>query len=241
MNAIHRGLVGIVCGMGVLVYPGFSRAAGAPLPGPAVVELFTSEGCDSCPPAEAVLGALAGRPDVIALAFHVTYWDSAAWRDRFGFGGAVERQDRYVRRLGLRSAYTPQGVINGSLDVLGSDAQRIRLAVEGPGRPQRLELARETSGLVVRLPEFPAGCPCEVRLLGVRASAETAVLGGENGGKTLKEYRIVRSASVVSAWDGRAAERSLSLEGLPTDATSVVVLVERPSDGVIVAAGEVAL
>lgn len=75
-------------------------------PRPAVVELFTSEGCNSCPPAEAYVGELAGRPDVLALAFHVDYWDDLGWRDRFGLSQAVERQRNYARTLRLGSVYT---------------------------------------------------------------------------------------------------------------------------------------
>src|ERR1700761_1077616 len=82
-------------------------------PRPAVVELFTSEGCNSCPPAEAYVGELASRPDVLALAFHVDYWDDLGWRDRFGLGQAVERQRNYARSLRLSSVYTPEVVIDG--------------------------------------------------------------------------------------------------------------------------------
>ena len=81
-------------------------------PRPAVVELFTSEGCNSCPPAEAYVGELAGRRDVLALAFHVDYWDDLGWRDRFGLSQAVVRQSNYSRTLRLRSVYTPQVVVD---------------------------------------------------------------------------------------------------------------------------------
>src|ERR1700726_1474983 len=88
---------------------------------PAVVELFTSEGCSSCPPAEAYLGELAERRDVIALAFHVDYWDDLGWRDRFGLTEAVQRQNAYAKTLRRSSAYTPQVVIDGQADYVGGD------------------------------------------------------------------------------------------------------------------------
>src|SRR5215472_15938734 len=100
-----------------LAFPKLSEAQ----PRPAVVELFTSEGCSSCPPADAYLGELAGRPDVLALAFHVDYWDDLGWRDRFGLSQAVERQRNYARSLRLGSVYTPQVVVDGSTDYVGSN------------------------------------------------------------------------------------------------------------------------
>ena len=90
-------------------------------PRPAVVELFTSEGCNSCPPAEAYVGELAGRSDVLALAFHVDYWDDLGWRDRFGLSQSVERQRSYARSLRLSSVYTPEIVIDGRADYVGSN------------------------------------------------------------------------------------------------------------------------
>jgi hypothetical protein len=178
-----------------------SLAAGpVEAPGPAVVELFTSEGCSSCPPAEAVLGALSRRIDVITLAYHVTYWDNAAWQDRFGRPDAVDRQARYVRALGLPSAYTPQAVVNGRFSELGSDAAGIGRAL---------------------------------------AEADTAVAGGENGGRKLREFSIVRSFADLGSWDGAAVEQFVSRSGVPADAPTMVLLVERQRDMSIVAAGQV--
>jgi hypothetical protein len=208
---------------------------------PAVVELFTSEGCSSCPPAEAVLGSLASQPDVIALAFHVTYWDSGSWRDAFAQAQADTRQASYVRSLHLASAYTPQVVVNGTLDVLGSSAPRIEQAIARLSRPARVSGQRIDAAWVVGLAASPAACPCTLRLIGVRSVAETVVHGGENAGRALREYRIVRSVVVVGTWDGGASQRPIPLSGVPRDATSVVILAERQRDGSIVAAGEMAL
>src|ERR1700756_3357842 len=99
-------------------------------PRPAVVELFTSEGCNSCPPAEAYVGELAGRPDVLALAFHVDYWDDLGWRDRFGLSQSVERQRTYARSLRLFGVYTPQVVIDGRADYVGSTRSAIERALK---------------------------------------------------------------------------------------------------------------
>src|ERR1700761_7736517 len=98
-------------------------------PRPAVVELFTSEGCNSCPPAEAYVGELANRPEVLALAFHVDYWDDLGWRDRFGLTQAVERQRNYSRALRWGNVYPPQVVVDGTTDYVGSDRGPIERAL----------------------------------------------------------------------------------------------------------------
>jgi hypothetical protein len=216
-------------------------AGGAAVPGPAVVELYTSEGCSSCPPAEAVLGTVSLRPEVIALAFHVTYWDSAAWRDRFGRPDAADRQARYVRALGLPSAYTPQAVVNGSVDEVGSDAAAIARSITNAPRPAQIVAHIDAHGLAARLPALPSQCPCTLRLIGTLARAETAVAGGENDGRRVREFSIVRSIENAGGWNGAAAERVVSLSGVPADASTIVLLAERNRDMSIVAAGQVAI
>jgi hypothetical protein len=205
--------------------------------GPAVVELFTSQGCSSCPPAELVLGSIARRPEVVALAFHVTYWDSSAWRDRFGRPDADTRQAHYVRALGLSSAYTPQAVINGRWNVLGSDAQAIERALASAARPAAVAVTLNGAAATVTLPPLTAACPCTLALVGTRASADTAIAGGENGGRKLREYSIVRSFEEMGSWDGAAATRLLSRSSVPVDAGTVIVLAARQRDRAIVAVG----
>jgi hypothetical protein len=219
---------------------GLSLASGRAMAvGPAVVELFTSEGCSSCPPAEVILGSIAQRPDVVTLAFHVTYWDSSAWRDRFGRRDATLRQAQYVDSLRLSSAYTPQVVVNGRINVLGSDAQAIERMMARLERPAALSVALEGTTATVTLPSLPTECPCTLELVSTRAVADTAVAGGENGGRKLREYSIVRSFEAVGAWDGMATTRQLSRSRIPTDASTVVVLATRQRDRGIVAVGRV--
>src|SRR5271154_5041503 len=90
-------------------------------PRPAVLELFTSEGCSSCPPAEELVAQLAQRPDVLPLSFHVDYWNDLGWRDRFTFSQATPRQRAYAANLRRDSVYTPQAIIDGTADYVGSD------------------------------------------------------------------------------------------------------------------------
>src|SRR5580698_10240525 len=99
---------------------------------PAVLELFTSEGCSSCPPAERIVNELAQRPDVLALSFHVDYWDDLGWRDHYSLAGATARQRGYARALHRSGVYTPQAVIDGSQDIVGSQRGVLIEAVSAP-------------------------------------------------------------------------------------------------------------
>jgi hypothetical protein len=111
-----------VLGLAVLVGSAADlRAQTIPSHGPAVVELYTSQGCSSCPPADRVLGELSMMPNVIALALHVDCWDNIGWRDHYSIPNAVERQHRYVEALGLSSAFTPQAIVDGRSSFVGSD------------------------------------------------------------------------------------------------------------------------
>src|SRR5271167_1386568 len=120
-------------------------------PRPAVVELFTSEGCSSCPPAEAYVGELAQRPDVLALSFHVDYWDDLGWRDRFDIPEATPRQRRYAQALSLSSVYTPQIVVDGYQDFVGSDRRKIGRSLSTPRTGIPVSIAVNESTVTVDL------------------------------------------------------------------------------------------
>src|SRR5579863_449187 len=109
---------------------GLMAAAGAETR-PVVLELFTSQGCSSCPPAEVIVNELAQRPNVLPLSFHVDYWDDLGWRDRYSLASATERQRVYARTLRRSSVYTPQAVIDGSRDIVGSQRTAVMEAVAG--------------------------------------------------------------------------------------------------------------
>ena len=214
---------------------------------PTVVELYTSQGCSSCPPADALLGELAKRSDILALAFHVDYWDDLGWRDRFDLPVSAQRQSRYARHLGVASVYTPQMVIDGSVDALGSDRQRLTqlLSVPRDGIAVHAtvsgdELAVSVDAVAAAL-KFDVSQPYDVALVSYLRNAETAIGRGENSGRLLKEFNVVRSMSTLGNWQGAAGEWHVKLKSLPADATNVAVLVQQSNFGAIVGAVSAAL
>jgi hypothetical protein len=188
---------------------------------PAVIELFTSQGCSSCPPAEAYVGKLSARPDVIALAFHVNYWDNLGWRDRFALTEAVDRQNVYARNLRRSSVYTPQLVVDGLDDSAGSNA---KLAAAADAVPVLVTMAdRDLQVEIGTNAHFTAG---DVILVSYLRHAVSQVARGENAGRKLEEFNIVRSIRKLGQWRGDSARFSVSVASLPADATDVAVLVQ---------------
>jgi hypothetical protein len=164
--------------------------------GPTVLELFTSQGCSSCPPADALLGSLSGEPGVIALAWHVDYWNGPGWHDPYADAAWTARQRRYAMRLG-EEVFTPALVVNGATMVVGSDPDAVHAAIKtAPALPVIVPLRRDGASVRAAL-ELPAGATL-LRVLYLPQAA-TGVRGGENAGRRLTEYRIVRDAAPVSS------------------------------------------
>ncbi len=206
-----------------------------------MVELFTSEGCSSCPPAEAYVGELAQRADVLALTFHVDYWDDLGWRDRFALPEAVQRQRTYAKVLGLSSVYTPQVVIDGHEDCVGSDRNSIgRSLMQKRGGVAVAVSVREDEVLVdLRAQENVAAS--DIVLVAYRRTAVSPIGRGENAGRTVKEYNIVRAFHSLGRWDGRARQYRSRVDALPVDATDVAVLVQPLGQAPIIGAAAAAL
>ncbi len=201
---------------------------------PLVIELFTAQGCSSCPPADAYLGQLSERPDVLALAFHVDYWDSSGWRDRFELHQGVERQNAYVRNFHRPSAFTPQFVIDGRKDAM--DTSSIVQALQEPRDAVPVTLAVREGQVVVDVGEKQGQRSSDVVLVAFLRHAVSNVGRGENAGKTLEEFNIVRSIRTLGEWKGMAENYKVSVSSLPSDATDVAVLVQSRGEGPIVGA-----
>jgi hypothetical protein len=169
----------------------------------AVVELFTSEGCSSCPPADDVLGELAeeasrdGRP-VYTLAFHVDYWDKIGWRDPYSAAWATQYQNAYVAALQAQGLYTPQMVVNGREEFIGSHAAQARASIErarSKASSQQLQVRarHEPERVVVHYDLSAVPADSVVRVALVDEEATTDVLSGENAGRRLRHVHVVRA------------------------------------------------
>jgi hypothetical protein len=197
------------------------------------VELFTSQGCSSCPPADAFLTGLAHqRRDVLPLAFHVTYWDSLGWKDPYSLDTATTRQRDYARHLGDGGVYTPQMVVDGAVGFVGSDRRQGLSAIAGAARkPVSVSIAREGSNLLVQV--GGGNGTARVLLVGFDPAHETQIGRGENGGRKLLESNIVRSLTPIATWTGSA----VTLRPAPQAGDGFAVLLQA-GDGHIIGAAQ---
>jgi hypothetical protein len=207
---------------------------------PVVVELFTSQGCSSCPPADHFLGELAQRSDVLALAFHVDYWNYIGWTDPFASKLATQRQRDYSQQLALRYVYTPQMVINGVAEGVGAEPDTImpliKAAAADPAPRAVTALARTGDGrLAVHIAAGRTSEAALVWLVGFDRVDTTSVLRGENEGRTLTDYHVVRSFREIGTWTGAALDLDVAANAASGDG-SVAVLVQLHGTGRIIGA-----
>ena len=206
---------------------------------PVVVELFTSQGCNSCPPADAFLGELAQRRNLVALAFHVDYWNYIGWQDPFSSPEATERQRNYAQSLGLSSVYTPQIVVDGTFDAVGSDRAKVNQAIAAASQRQRLSIEIATgpaSGWLVTIPAGEAAQPATVWLALYDRQHSTSVRRGENAGKILTDYNIVREFRAIGRWDGAKLDLPLDLGATDLAERGFAVIVQAATAGPILGA-----
>ena len=203
---------------------------------PVVLELFTSQGCSSCPPADAYLGQLSTRPDVIALAFHVDYWDDLGWRDRFALHQSVERQDVYARNLHRPTVYTPELVIDGRFDAIGADSRAVANALHESRSNVPLTVYLRNGALFIDINAQPQSITCDVWLVPYLRHARSAIGRGENAGRNLEEFNIVREVRALGVWNGAAQAFTVAVSSLPADSTDVAVLVQPKGQGPIIGA-----
>ena len=206
-----------------------------------VVELFTSQGCSSCPPADALLGELAeSRADVLPLALHVDYWDYIGWKDEFADPKYTLRQKGYARANGDRTIYTPQMIVGGVDHVVGYKPMKLGMMIEKhlDQRPAVTLDLRRSGNAVTVLARAQSAQPTGllVQLVRYTPKRTVSIRRGENAGHTLSYHNIVEQFDIVGRWDGKGAYRQnlkLSGEG------KFAVLVQRGTDGPIVAAARV--
>ncbi len=210
-----------------------------------VVELFTSQGCPLCPTADAFLGELTKRDDVLALSFHVGYWDYIGWADPFAKPSYTKRQENYLGRFGLPYVFTPQTVIDGRMQASGNRQDSILRYIKEAGEVERgridVELTRISASQVrIRIPMTEAVYrgEAEIILLRYDEKTETLVTQGENAGKTLLNYNVVRVMRPIADWNGEAIDMVQRLAELdsPGGDFCAVIIQERAQGRILGAA-----
>ena len=207
---------------------------------PVVVELYTSQGCSSCPPADEIFHALSDRDDVIALALHVDYWDYIGWKDEFADPRNAERQRAYATVAGRRSIYTPEMIVNGTTDIVGAKPMQLSDAIAMHREtPSPVAVSLERDGNSVRIDARPREGRVGrsvVHILRYVPRREARITRGENAGRTLDYANVTQDWTVLGEWDGRAP---LELEAEAPGDLPVVVLVQAGNMGPILGAARV--
>ncbi|MCC5993744.1 MAG: DUF1223 domain-containing protein [Rhodobacteraceae bacterium] len=231
------GSLGIVISCALIATANAATAQTSPV----VVELFTSQGCAACPPADKVVEQLAGRDDVIALALHVDYWDYIGWADSFGQSQFSARQKNYARNNGRASIYTPQMIIGGLDEVQGSAVMRVMNLIQdhrakSSASPVHVTLTPDGDGKVMVRAESADALPraADVQVVRYKDAATVSISGGENAGRQITYHNIVTAWDIIAQWDGLAPFQQLVSSG--GDAPLVVIIQEQGQGAILAAA-----
>ncbi len=205
---------------------------------PVVVELFTSQGCSSCPPADKMLHELAERDDVLPLALHVDYWDYIGWKDEFARPENTERQKAYASVAGRRSVYAPQMIVNGADSIVGARGMELSDAiVKHAAQPKSVDLQVQRAGEELTIRAYMmAGAdksPMIVQLVRYTPSRSVKITRGENAGHDMTYANVVSALDIVAEWDGAEA---LELTTPVSGDDRLAVLVQYADHGKIIAA-----
>jgi hypothetical protein len=210
-----------------------------------VLELFTSQGCDTCPPADQVLATYADRPDVIAISLPVDIWDYLGWKDTLASDKNSERQKFYAKARGDGAIYTPQVVVNGMIGVNGNDPAAIDKAIattDAELKTKRVPIRfwHERNTIIIEAGDAPAGLAAKEATIWfavVQKSAKVPIQRGENNGKTLTYTNIVREMMPVGSWNGKAMNLQLARASVMRPETEAcIVLLQEGKAGPIIGA-----
>lgn len=203
----------------------------------AVVELFTSQGCSSCPAADKLLGELAKDPSIVAMSLSIDYWDYLGWKDTLALPGHSLRQRAYARSRGDRKVYTPQVVVNGSVHVLGSDKAAIERAIEQTRHNTNtlavpIKASLNAGLLTISVAEGKTGSGSgEVWLCAMSRSVPVLVERGENRGRTITYHNVARRWRKLGDWNGRPISWTVAIKDLNTEgADSAAVILQDGSN-----------
>ncbi len=210
--------------------------------GPTVVELFTSQGCSSCPPADAYMGELVKRPDIVALTLNVDYWDYLGWRDTLGSAEYSRRQRDYAAYRGDGQVYTPQMVIDGRHHVVGSRRGAVEQAIRAVNHRNIPVSMKEADGQVIvdigaRPADYPA-VEATVWVAMVVPEISVEIARGENTGRKISYFNVTRKLMPAGMWKGEAVRMALPKKDLFVDgATGCAALLQADGAGPILGAG----
>jgi hypothetical protein len=234
MHSITRTLLAALA-VAALGQAGSAAAADKPL---TVVELFTSQGCSSCPAADRLLGVLAKRDDLLPLSVHVDYWDYIGWKDAFAKPANGNRQRGYAARFQLKYVYTPQMVVDGAYQAVGSNESEIKGLIEKASADTHVavELKRTGAGAEVVLPASQLEGAAEVVAVYFDRKHDVKVKRGENGGNTLSYHNVVRKMAPVALWRGEAKTIQIALPQGKDGGEACAVLIQMQDSRRIVGA-----
>ncbi|MEO8882656.1 MAG: DUF1223 domain-containing protein [Devosia sp.] len=230
-NAGFVSILGLAIGVVVAAPAVAGEVKAAPK---AVLELFTSQGCSSCPPADALLKSIETRPDIIALAYHVDYWDYIGWADTFGAKANTDRQQAYAKAWGSSNIYTPELVVNGRKDVVGSNKTDVDGAISQASLIVPVALTTDSDNMLnVSIDGKPGEQGAGVWLVTYIDKALVDVQRGENAGQKLAYTQVVTGRHILGMWDPQSgAHLKLPLdEVLAAPSNGAVILVQREKDG----------
>ncbi len=213
----------------------------------AVLELFTSQGCSSCPPADRLMGEYQSKENVIVLSFHVDYWNRLGWKDPFSSKEYTQRQYKYASAL-KADVYTPQLVINGQLEMIGSDADKIESAVkkvlaQESGASLSIKTAKSENGKVnINFDVSGNTTNCDLNIALVDKKTITQIKAGENGGATLTDYNVVRNFETIGQVNKGESVAAIDIPAnLDLKKMSVVLFLQRKNTNKILAGAEAGL
>jgi len=239
----RQKIMGLAGALALLVSTG-SFIAPAVAADPTVVELFTSQGCSSCPPADAIMGKLKLRDDVIALTFPVDYWDYLGWKDTLASPAFSQRQRNYARARGDRQVYTPQMVMNGRIHVVGNRENAVESAIKTVARDESIKITMSAEGDAIRVSASTNGTATSsssgkaTLWLVLFKGEETVKIGrGENGGRTIVYHNVVRQMTPIGMWEGKPLSISLpKSQFIAAGYDGCVILLQRDGTREIIAA-----
>lgn len=222
LNGFSSMISRIVTGLALSCMIAFAAQADEATAPKGVVELFTSQGCSSCPPADRALETLAHQGGIVALSYHVDYWNYRGWADTLASPENTARQYAYARSLGRSGVYTPQAVLNGRDHLKGTDAETLdgrleALRAKGQGMTVPVEASRKGDELAIRIGAGQG--KADVVIVYFRQQQTVEVLDGENTGKTIDYVNSVTDVQTVGMWDGSALDLVLPAKMIGTKGT----------------------